>query len=930
MRNHRFWRRDVFLLLLLAAVTVAAPGKLTDIPYQLPLLWPEEQRSFLQDGPGLLLSAGQIETLVNQDAIGREEFIVRFLDGDPIPETEENELVEGIRLRRELVAKEFVSYLDVRAQLLFLHGEPDVRTVVDCAETFKPLEIWSYRDTPETEGTDLARRLIASDAERRAKQREEDEKRRGESARKREREREEDRLGLSPYYRWRPRRPKVERQDLTPEELAQKFELERHRHLVVYRDKRDEPYRLWLPIDSKRKIYNPEMEYWLDQWEELRSKIRGGRRFDRTICDYSLVIDMVTGVDGLFGFQPNRPKNAQLQAFLVPPDDLAGWALAASQTQVEETPRLEAGELEIFFPELDGLRMVTQGVVTLPPEVELEAFEEGDTAELRLKIEGFVERGGKIFDEFRVRFQLPVPPEGVDIPVALVFDRKLRPGSEFLMRAKVIEEISGKELLLSRAFRVPSVPSAMERPPIPDAVLTAIGQNLDEQRIPGYDSLVLIPPESDVVFGLWRAEALVTGARIAKVAFFLDDKVQLTRRRPPFTAELRLSEYPTEQMVRAEGYDEAGEVVASDEVVLNQPHGELRVRILEPPRGRTASGSVKARAEVVVPEEKRVAQVEFLVNDKLQVTVEKPPWEAEVSVPPGEELVYMTVAATLNDGDRAEDVRFLVAPDFIEEVDVNLIELYTTVTDKNGLLIRGLEREEFKIWEDGRPQEIAKFELVEDLPLTLGITIDTSGSMFESLGEAQRAAVGFLENIITPRDRCFALAFADKPALLMQRTSDVGAVAEVLENLVANGSTSLHDAIVTSLYYYRGVRGRRALVLLSDGDDTSSSLEFDESLEYARRSGVSVFAIGLRIGKSEISARRKLEKLAEETGGRTFYIKDASELVHVYKDIERELRSQYLVAYNSDKQSDSGTYHEIEIKVRDGKLKARTIRGYYS
>ncbi len=930
MRPHRFLRRDVFLLLLLAAVTVSAPGTLTKIPYDLALLWPEDQRAFVQDGPGLLLSASQVEALADQDVIGREEFIVRFLADDPIPGTEDNELLEGIRRRRQLVAEEFVSYLDVRAKLLFLHGRPDVRTLVDCAETFKPLEIWSYREAPDSEADELRRKLIPSDTERSARALEDA----AEAAAERERQRKLARLPAAQRYRYRQRQQQLpsasERQDLTPEELANKFELQRHRHLVLYRPQRDEAYQMWLPIDSKRRLYNPEMEYWLEQWEELRKRLRGGRRFDRTVCDYSLIVDMVTGVDGLFGFQPNRPKNAALQAFLLPPDDLTAWALNASQTPVAETPRLEAGELEILFPERDGQRMVTRGVVTLPPEVELEAFEEGDTAELRLKIEGTVERQGRVFDDFRVRFQLPVPPEGVDVPVALVFNRKLRPGNEFLMRARVIEEISGKELLLSRGFRVPNVPQEIEQPPIPEEVLTAIGQDLDRQRIPGYDSLVLVPPETDVVFGLWRAEALVTGERIAKVGFFLDDKVQLTRRRPPFTAELRLSEYPTEQTVRAEGYDEAGEVVASDQVVLNQPQGELRVRILEPLRGRTAHGSVQAKAEVVVPEEKHVTKVEFLVNDQLQATVDRPPWQAQVEVPPGQDLVYLTVAATLNDGARAEDVRFLVAPDYVEEVAVNLVELYTTVTDKNGQLIRGLEQGEFKVWEDGRPQQIAKFELVEDLPLTLGITIDTSGSMFESLGEAQRAAVGFLENIITPRDRCFALAFADKPALLMERTSDVGAVAEVLNNLVANGSTSLHDAIVTSLYYYRGIRGRRALVLLSDGDDTSSSLEFSESLEYAKRSGVSVFAIGLRIGKTQVGARRKLEKLAEETGGRTFYIKDASELAEVYEDIERELRSQYLVAYNSDEAGKSGQYHEVEIKVRDGKLKARTVRGYYS
>ena len=918
-KAHRSARRPL-LLLLLAALAATVPGTPSKVPFDLPLLWPEDQRSFLQDGPGLLLSASQTETLVDLDTIGREEFIVRFLSNDPIPETPENELAEGIRRRKLLVEGEFDSYLDVRAKLLFLQGEPDHRTVVDCAETFKPLEIWSYRDDVADE---LRRKLIPSAAERQGQALEDAQD--AEAAR----QRQIAQRGYSGYgYRSAPLIR--DRRDLSPEELAKTFELEKHWHLVVYRPKPGEPYSLWLPIDSKREIYNPEMEYWLEQWEGLRRHLRGGRRFDRTICDYSLVVDMVTGIDGLFGFQPNRPKNAELAAFLIPPDDLAAWAAAAGGTPLPDSPRLQAGELEISFPELEGLRMVTRGVVTLPTEVELETFEEGETAELRLKVEGSIERQGKIFDEFRVRFQIPAPEDGRKVPVALVFDRKLRPNQDYLMRARVIEEISGKELLLSRGFRVPARPTPIEEPPVSDEVLVAIGQDLDRERIPGYDSLVLVPPDSEVVFGLWRAEALVTGERVVKVAFFLDDEVQLTRRRPPFTAELRLSEFPTEQTIRAEGYDENGDVVASDEVVINQPRGELRVRILDPPRGRTSYGSVQARAEVVVPEEKSVDHVEFQINDVLQVTVDKPPWEAMVDVPPGQDLVYLTVVAELNDGARAEDVRFLVAPDYVEQVDVNLVELFTTVTDKSGLLIRGLTREEFEVFEDGRPQQIAKFELVENLPLTLGITIDTSGSMFESLGEAQRAAVGFLENIITPRDRCFALAFADRPALLMERTSDVGAVAQVLEDLVANGSTSLHDAIVTSLYYYRGIRGRRALVLLSDGEDTSSSLGFPEALEYAKRSGVSVFTIGLKIGKAEIGVRRKLEKLSTETGGRTFYIKEAVELSQVYDEIERELRSQYLVAYNSDQQGKSGQYHEVEIKVRSGKLKARTVRGYYS
>ncbi len=844
------------LLLAAASLTCGLLALASKVPFALPLLWPEQQRAFLQDGPGLLLTAAQIKELLDLDAVGREEFIARYLGRDPLPETPVNELAEGIRRRRDLVRGEFVSLLDERAKILFLHGEPTERETVDCDVAYKPLEIWTY-PAPDTGGESTA-----------------------------------------------------------------------PRYLVFYQPKPHEPYQLWLPIDSKRVLYHPEMEYWLEQWQELRGRIRGGPRFDRYICKRSEWVDEVTGVDGLFGFEPDRPKNAEIAVYLEPPDDLAAWARQAMETAAVEPTALTA-ELEVFFPEREGQRMTTQMVIMVPPEAELEPFVEEEKAELRVTLEGYLERDAKPFENFRLRYLLPPPGEG--IPVALVAERLLRPEQEFLLRLKIIDEISGAEFFLNKGFVVPSQPTpAAEVPPVPETAIIALGEELKKKRISGYDSLMLVPPGTDVVFGLWRAEALVTGARIRTVVFYLDGKPQMTRRRPPFTAELRLATYPTEQVVRAEGYDDNDELVASDEVVVNQPRGELRVRIVEPVRGRKIFGEVVAKAEVVVPEEKRVAAVEFIVNEKLQARVGKPPWEATISVPPGGNLNYLTVTAELDDGARAEDVRFLNAPDYVDEIEVNLVELYTTVTDKSGRLVRGLAETDFEIWEDDRTQTIVKFELVENLPLTLGIVIDVSGSMHESLGEAQRAAVGFLENIITPRDRCFALAFADRPGLLMPRTSDVGAVAERLEGLVANGSTSLHDAIVTSLYYYRGVRGRRAMVLLSDGEDTSSSLGFREALEYSRRSGVAIFSIGLRIGGADVGVRRKLENLAQETGGRTFYIRDAAELVEVYGEIESELRSQYLVAYNSDQEGEPGQYHEVTIKVKGGKLKARTMRGYYS
>src|SRR6185295_9228753 len=263
----------------------------------------------------------------------------------------------------------------------------------------------------------------------------------------------------------------------------------------------------------------------------------------------------------------------------------------------------------------------------------------------------------------------------------------------------------------------------------------------------GADGLLLLPPPQDILMGLWRAEAIVTGERIQKVTFLVDGKAQLTTSKQPFSAELRLEQFPTEQIVRAEGYDAEGKLVAADEVILNQPRGSFNVRIVSPPKGSRLQPRAKtrARAEVVVPDGRRIQSVEFRVNDKPVASLTAPPWEHEVTVT-DEELVYLTVVATLDDGTRTEATRYLRAPQYASEVDVNLVELYVAVTDRSGQLVGGLQQDDFEVYENGKKQEIAKFEVVQSLPLSVGILIDTSGSMAGSLVDTVKAASGFLES----------------------------------------------------------------------------------------------------------------------------------------------------------------------------------------
>lgn len=771
-----------------------------------------------------------------------------FLARDPLPETGENELAQGIERRQRLVWSEGLSLRDARARLLFLRGVPFAREKVDCGDTFRPLEVWDY-GTAET-----------------------------------------------------PKR------------------------LVLYQPHGGAYFALWHPTDSKRVLYMPEMEYYLEQWEELRG-LTSGKRPDRVLCKASKLVDEATGVSGLFGFEANRPTDATVEAMVAAPSDLAMWARSAASTslaKVAESMPIE--QAWVTFPEKRDQRLLARLRIVLPAGVGLAVAGEEGSRESRLTVAGRIELAGAPFEEFRNRFVMQ-PPDPAQ-PVVLVAERLLRPGGPYVAEIEVRDEVSGRTNWISQGFTVPKEPL-----PEPDGPAAGgqevLGQETGITRSGARDALVLMPPLSDVIFGLWRAEAIVAGERVKKVAFYVNGSRQLLRSSPPWTAELRLPNLPNELVVRAEGLDEKDQVVVADEVVLNEPQGEAKVRLLQPPRGKRIVGPTVARAAVVVPEGKRVESVEFRLNDQVLATLTQPPWETPFVAPAGSEPVYLTVSATYVDGTRVEDFRVLNGNAFLEQLEVDLVEIFATVYNKNGGLAENLTESDFEVLDRGRPQKIQKFELVRDLPLAVGLVLDTSGSMQASIGEAKRAASDFLSGVVRPTDRCFAVGFSDRPRLLMPLTPDVRAVQVAFRDLPAIGNTALHDAMVFALYQLRGIRGRKAIVLLSDGDDTSSLVTYADALEFARRSGAAIYTIGLDVGATKFAIRDKLERLASETGGRSFFVSKAAELGGVYAEISRELRSQYLLAFAPDPPGKEGVYSPVEVKAQGGKLKTRAPHGYY-
>ncbi|HXO21430.1 MAG TPA: VWA domain-containing protein, partial [Thermoanaerobaculia bacterium] len=445
----------------------------------------------------------------------------------------------------------------------------------------------------------------------------------------------------------------------------------------------------------------------------------------------------------------------------------------------------------------------------------------------------------------------------------------------------------------------------------------------------GDHTIRILPAPEGMAIGKLRVEAVTTGEGIARVAFLLNGKPVMAKSHEPYNVELNLGDQPKVHTLKAVALGPGGQELARDEMQLNTGPHRLAIRLIEPQPGNVYRESLRAQAEVKVPEGDSLERVEFYLNDDLVATLYQPPFAQPIVLPPGQGLTYVRAVAYLADGNSSEDVVMVNAPPGAK-VNVDLVELYTTVLDNRGRPIDGLERKDFSVVEDGAPQVLQRFDVVKDVPIYAGILLDTSGSMAERLDEAVRGALRFFQKVITPRDRASVITFNEKPNLAVRFTNNPEVLAGGLANLTAEGNTSLYDSVIYALYTFGGIKGKRAIVLLTDGKDVGSHYKFSDALDYARRTGVTIYSVGMGLSTApaDVDVRNKLQRLAEETGGRIFLIEKATELEKVYATIERDLRTQYLLAYEST-QTDQEKFRTVEVKVDRPGLAAKTVRGYY-
>jgi Ca-activated chloride channel family protein len=269
---------------------------------------------------------------------------------------------------------------------------------------------------------------------------------------------------------------------------------------------------------------------------------------------------------------------------------------------------------------------------------------------------------------------------------------------------------------------------------------------------------------------------------------------------------------------------------------------------------------------------------------------------------------------------------------------VELVSLNVTVME-GSRYVTDLEQQDFEVYEDGARQTITFFSRVQQ-PIALAILLDTSASMENKLGTAQEAAIGFARRM-RPGDAIEVIDFDSQVNILQPFTNDVAALEKAIRQTSVNGSTSLYNAIYISLKDLKKVRAktseeirREAIIVLSDGDDTSSLIEYEEVLELAKRSETAIYAIGLRQGnqgrREFKEAEFVLRQLSQETGGRVFFPNSAAELPKIYEQISEELSSQYALAYSSRNPQRNGAWRRIGVRVSRPGMSVRTRQGYYA
>jgi VWFA-related protein len=392
--------------------------------------------------------------------------------------------------------------------------------------------------------------------------------------------------------------------------------------------------------------------------------------------------------------------------------------------------------------------------------------------------------------------------------------------------------------------------------------------------------------------------------------------------------EIDLGKIPRRQTVRAVGFDMNGNLIDEDAWAINEGDAKIAVRILPLP-ARSSSSGVTVRLAVQSINGGVARAVDLFVDDRKFKTFTSPPYVAEIPAALYSRASYLRATAVTPEGQEANDIRFLRGQGTaMENVKVDVVQLHVSALDREGRFVKGLEEPDFSVKEDGRPEKLLSFEIAQNLPLNVGLVIDASGSMRKAMDFVHEAGSSLFRDMIHEKDRGFVIEFNEVPSLVASPSSDVPQLVKAVLNTAASGQTALFDSVVLGLYQFRATTGRKALIVISDGGDNHSWVDYETMLRYLRSIGVPVYIIGVNLSVAEFSIRSKLKEMAGDTGGEVFFTSDEKKIPDIVRQIETELRSQYILSYRTDSNRPDGEFRTVAVSCRKPDVRLRTMRGY--
>ncbi|OLE85243.1 MAG: hypothetical protein AUG07_04975 [Acidobacteria bacterium 13_1_20CM_2_60_10] len=271
------------------------------------------------------------------------------------------------------------------------------------------------------------------------------------------------------------------------------------------------------------------------------------------------------------------------------------------------------------------------------------------------------------------------------------------------------------------------------------------------------------------------------------------------------------------------------------------------------------------------------------------------------------------------------------------KVDVNLVVLHTTVVDDRGKFVDGLKQENFRVFEDKVEQKLSVFRR-EDIPVSMGLVIDNSGSMRDKRPRVNEAAITLVE-ASNPQDEAFVVNFNDDFYLDLDKdfTSSVPELKEALERIDSRGSTALYDAIIGSLdHLKKGRKDKKVLLVVTDGEDNASRNSLEKTVREIQKTDVVIYTIGLLGQENKRSAkvaRKALKNIAEASGGLAFFPENVEDVHAICEQVAHDIRNQYTIAYYPTNTRRDGSFRAVNVEIAargHGKLTARTRNGYYA